>query len=80
MVKLTITPPVDSGQVRELVEHLSRVPDLHLVLIGGSVEEGTEVIVSAGSPVPLLDILKGMAPVAEVIKKGNTAQVTLKAE
>jgi hypothetical protein len=80
IVKLTIVPPVDSGQVRELEEHLYQVQDLRLVLVGGSIDEGTEIIVSAESPIPLLDILREMPPVAQVIKKGKIAQVTLKAK
>lgn len=79
-VRLTIVPPVDSGQVRKLEEHLSQVPELRLVLIGGSVAEGTEIVVSAESPIPLLDILRDMPPVAQVTKKGKTAQITLEAE
>ena len=79
-VRLSIVPPVDSGQFRKLEEHLSQVPELQLVLIGGSVAEGTEIVVSAESPIPLLDILRDMPPVAQVTKKGKTAQITLKAE
>jgi hypothetical protein len=73
-------PPVDSGQVRKLEEHLSQVPDLQLVLISGSVAEGTEIIVSTESPIPLLDILRDMPPVAQVTKKGKATQITLKVE
>jgi len=79
-VRLAILPPVDSGQVRKLEEHLSQVPELQLVLIGGSVAEGTEIVVSAENPIPLLDILRDMPLVAQVTKKGKTAQITLKAE
>jgi hypothetical protein len=80
IVRLTIVPPVDSGQVRKLEEHLSQVPDLRLVLIGGSIAEGTEIVVATESPIPLLDILRDMPPVAQVTKKGKTTQITLKAE
>jgi hypothetical protein len=80
VVRLTIVPPVDSVQVRKLEEHLSQVPDLQLVLISGSIAEGTEIIVSTESPIPLLDILRDMPPVAQVAKKGKTTQITLKAE
>jgi len=80
MVRLTILPPVDSGQVSKLEEHLSQVKDLRLVLVGGSAAEGTEIIVSAENPIPLMDILKEMPPVAQVTKKGKATQITLKAE
>ena len=80
MMRLAIVPPPDSGQLKRLEEHLSQVQDLRLVVIGGSVEGGTEIVVSAESPIPLLDILREMPPVAEVTTKGKITQVTLKAE
>jgi hypothetical protein len=80
ILRLTIMPPVDSGQVRKLEEHLSQVPDLQLVLISGSVAENTEIVVSTENPIPLLDILRDMPPVAQVTKKGKATQITLKVE
>ena len=80
IVKLTILPPVDSGQVSKLEEHLSQVTDLRLILVGGSATEGTEIVVSAENPIPLMEILKEMPPVAQVTKKGKATQITLKAE
>ena len=79
MMRLTIVPPVDSEQLKRLEEQLYQVEDLRLVLIGGSVDGGTEIVVSAENPLPLLDILEKMPPVAQVVKKGKTAQITLKA-
>jgi hypothetical protein len=79
-IKLAVMPPVDPGQFRKLEEHLSQVNDLSLVLIGGSATEGTEIIVSADNPLPLLDILREMPPVAEVTKKGKIPHITLKTE
>jgi hypothetical protein len=78
LVRLTIMPPVDSGQLSNLEEHLCQVQDLRLVLIGGSVTDGTEIVVSTENPIPLLDILREMPPVAQVAKKGKTTQITLK--
>ena len=80
IVNLTILPPVDSGQVSKLEEHLSQVTDLRLILVGGSAAEGTEIVVSAENPIPLMEILKEMPPVAQVTKKGKATQITLKAE
>jgi hypothetical protein len=78
-VTLTIVSPFDSGQLRKLEEHLYQVQGLSLVLIGGSVDGGTEVVVSAENYLPLLDILREMPPVAQVVRKGKTTQITLKA-
>ena len=80
IVKLTIVPPIDLGQVRKLEEYLSQVQDLRLVLIGGSVDEGTEIVVSAENPIPLMDVLREIPPVEQVVKKGKKIQITLKAE
>jgi hypothetical protein len=78
IIRLTIMPPVDSGQLKKLEEHLSQIPDLRLVLISGSIAEGTEIVVSAESPIPLLDILSEIPPVDQVTTKGKTIQITLK--
>ena len=67
IVKLTIAPPIDLGQVRKLEEYLSQVQDLRLVLIGGSVDEGTEIVVSAENPIPLMDVLREIPPVEQVV-------------
>jgi hypothetical protein len=73
-------PPIDIGQVRKLEEYLYQVQDLRLVLVGGSVDEGTEIVVSAENPIPLIDALRELPPVDQIVKKGKTIQLTLKAE
>ena len=80
IVKLTIVSPIDLGQVRKLEECLHQVQDLRLVLVGGSVAEGSEVIVSAEKSIPLIDILREMPPVEQVVKKGKKIQIRLKPE
>ena len=80
IVQLTIVPPIDLGQVRKLEEHLDQVQDLRLVLVGGSVDEGTEIVVSADKPIPLIDVLREMPPVEQVSKKGKKIQITLRTE
>ena len=80
MVKLTLVPPIGPVQVKKLEECLSQTQDLRLVVIGGSISEGTEIIVSAEDPIPLIDILREMPPVAQADKKGKLIQVTLKTE
>jgi len=80
MVKLAIASPVDCDQMRELEEYLSQVQELRLVLVGGSVEEGIKIVVSAEKPIPLVSVLREMPPVEQVVKKGKEIQVTLKAK
>ena len=79
-VKLTIVSPVDLDQMRKLQEYLRQVQDLHLVLVSGSVDEGTAIVVSAAKPIPLIDILKEMPPVEQVVKEGTKIQIMLKAK
>jgi len=80
LVTLSIVPPVDSGQIKSLEEALHESPDLQLVVVSGSVANGTEMVISAEDALPLMDILTEMPPVAQVNKKGKIIQVTLKSE
>ena len=66
--------------MKKLEKYLYQVQDLHLVFVGGLVDEGTEIVVSAGKPIPLIDVLREMPPVEQVVEKGKKIQVTLKAE
>ena len=77
-MKLTIASPVDYKQIRKLEEYLRQVQNLHLVLVGGSVEEGTKIVVSAEEPIPLLSVLREMPSVEQVVKKDKEIQITLK--
>ena len=80
IVKLAIASPVDYEQMKELNEYLRQVQDLRLVLVEGSVEEGTKIVVSAEKPILLVNVLRGIPPVEQVVKKGKEIQVTLKAK
>ena len=80
MVKLVIASPVDYEQMRKWEEYLHQVQNLHLVLVGSSVEEGTKVVISAEKPIPLISILREMPLVEQVVKLGKEIQVTLKAK
>jgi hypothetical protein len=78
-VSLMVATPIDLIRLRELEESLDQVEDLHLDLVGGSISEGTEIVVSVKKPIPLLEILNGMAPVEQTTKKGKKIQIVLKA-
>ena len=79
-MELVILPPVDLEQMKELEEGLHQVQDLRVVLISGSVEEGTKVIVSANKPIPLVSVVSGMPLVEQAVKKGKEIQISLKAK
>lgn len=80
VVTLAIVLPIDLGQLAALKKDLGQVENLRLVLVGGSVEGGSKIIVSAEEPLPLLDILEEMPAVDQVFRKGSEIQVRLKAE
>ena len=79
-VKLILILPIALSQMRKLEEALHRVEGLRLEAIGGSVEGGSEIIVSVENPIPLVDILKGIPSVAEAVKQGKDIRVVLKTE
>jgi flagellar biosynthesis GTPase FlhF len=80
VVELTIVPPVGLGQLENLEKDLRQVENLRLVLVGGSVDMGNRIVVSAEEPIPLLRILRELPIVEQVVGKGSEIQVTLKAE
>jgi len=80
IVKLVIMSLVDSDHMKELEENLRQIQNLRLVLIGGSVKEGVQIVISVEKPTPLIGILKEMPLVEEVVDKGEEIQVTLKAK
>jgi len=80
MAKLAIASPVDYDQMRKLEEYLRQVQHLRLVLVGGSVKEGTKIVVFAEKPIPLINVLREMPPVEQVVKKGKEIRVTLRAK
>ena len=80
IINLNIMPPVDLTQLKTFEENLKQVQDLRLILVGGSMDEGTEIVVSAENPIPILDVSREMPTVAEVNRKGKTTQITLKSE
>jgi len=78
-VELVISSPVDFGQMKKLEDALRQVQDLRLLLIGGSLDEGIKIVVSARKPIPLVSTLREMPPVEQVVKKGKEIQVSLRA-
>ena len=80
IITLNIMPPINLKQFKKFEENLAQIQDLRVVLIGGSMAEGNEIIVSAETDIPLLETLRNMPNVAEVNKKGKPIQITLKPE
>ena len=79
-IRLSIMSPVDFRRLRKLEECLREVPDLRLAMVGGSVDEGTTIVVFTEKPLPLVKLLKEMPPVEQVIEEDKRIQVKLRAE
>jgi hypothetical protein len=80
IVKLAIASPANYEQIKKFSEYLRQVQDLRLILVGGSVEEGNKIVISAEKPIHLVNALREMPPVEQVVMKGKEIQVTLKAK
>jgi len=78
VVKIVIERPVEIEQLKKLTALVQEIPELRLLLTGGSAEEGNKIVVSAEQPLPLEKILSEMPLVAGVTKKGKDILVTLK--
>ena len=55
-ITLHIASPVKPVQLKQLEEQIGQDENLRLVLTGGSVIDGSEIIIAAENPVPLADI------------------------
>ncbi len=53
--------PVDSEQINQFMERLQKVENLKTVMVGGSLEEGTTVVVSVADPSALGSVFSGIA-------------------
>jgi hypothetical protein len=80
MVKLIISLR-DSGpqDLTSFENSLRKIPDLRLVMVGGTTKEGAEIIVNADKSVALFDLLKQMPIVEEVNDRHSDILVKLKA-
>ena len=80
LVKLVLVPPILLRQMRRFEAGLSEIEGLSLDLVGGAVDGGTEIILSVENSIPLLDVLRELSSVAEVVKEGKSIRVVLKKE
>ena len=78
MVKLLVTPPINSRLLKELEGDLRRTTDISLILIGGTADGGIQIVVSADAPVPLIDILADMPQVENVNGNNDKIHILLK--
>jgi ATPase subunit of ABC transporter with duplicated ATPase domains len=79
MVTLSIVSPIYLGQLDSLKKALLEVEGLRVVMVSGAVGEGSRVLISAEEPLPLINILKRISVVEEVVRRGGEIQLRLKA-
>ena len=68
------------NQVKIVEQYLLQIQNIRLLLVGGSVEAGSEFIVSADKPVPLTSLLEGIEFLERVVAKGNCIQLTMRTD
>ncbi len=73
-----LMPPVDSEHMKEIGENLSKLKGMRLLLVGGSIEGGAQIVISVEKPTPLINVIKQMPLVEDVADNGREIQVWLK--
>jgi len=62
----------------ELKKYLSQVKSLDSVILSWSEDKGVEINIWASKPVPLIDILREMPLVEQVVQQGRKTHVIMK--
>ena len=79
-VKIIIQSPIVFTQLNNLTNYLKNIPELKIILTGGSTREGNKIIVSLEQPMPLLGVLTECPAIEELGTRGRDVIVTLKGE
>jgi F0F1-type ATP synthase membrane subunit b/b' len=77
-LRIDVAPPVDGEQLSLLEEHLSKTTGLHVIIKGGAEDGSAWVEIEARNPSPLLDILREMPNVKDVVGCKSYIIVALK--
>ena len=79
MIKLTIADQdAGYGYVSGFENRVRAIPDIRVVLLGGTSKEGIQIIVSSEKPVMLADLLRQLPMVEDVIDNPSNILVKLK--
>jgi hypothetical protein len=71
-------PPADSKHLKELEGGLRQLKGLTILLTGGTADGGIQMVVLAAKPIPILNALREMPQVEEVVSKDDTISILLK--
>jgi F0F1-type ATP synthase membrane subunit b/b' len=77
-LRIDVAPPVDGEQLTLLEEYLSKTSGLHVIIKGGAEDGSAWVEIEAKNPSPLLDILRNMPNVKDVVGCKSYIIVALK--
>jgi hypothetical protein len=79
-LKIDIAPTVDAGQVAQLVEFLGKTTDVKIIKQGITEDGSGWVEIEADSPLPLVDILRRIPSVKDVVGAKSYVIVALRAK
>lgn len=79
-VKIVIQSPIVLTQLNNLTNYLKNIPELKIILTGGSTREGNKIIIGLEQPMPLLGVLTECPAIEELGTRGRDVIVTLKGE
>lgn len=71
---------MNSNQVNEIEQSLQLIEGLRLLLLSGSAEEGTEIIVRTDQLITLTNALKKMRCIEQISEHGNTVNIIPKTQ
>ncbi len=66
-LKIDVAPPVDNEQVNVLEQHLMNTPGVQVIIKGGAQDGSAWIEVDISSPVSLLDVLRKIPGVKDVV-------------
>ncbi|MEE8471269.1 MAG: response regulator, partial [Dehalococcoidia bacterium] len=73
-VELVVAPPVGLHQMMHLHEHLQDIPQIQVLNLGGSVDNGITIRLTVNSPTPLLRILGDLPEVKRALDDVQEAE------
>jgi hypothetical protein len=79
MIKLIIAhQDADSDHMVDFENSLRKIPDIRIVMVGGTAREGAHILVSSEKSVALSDILRHLPMVEEITDRPSDILIKLK--
>jgi hypothetical protein len=74
IVELELAPPVLISSLIILHSHLKKTPNIDVLNVKGSIDEGITVRMLIRTPTPLLGLIKGVVTIKDVSDNSNLVQ------